>query len=130
MPSGINARKRWEQRALGHMGQSAILTRPTSGAVYDNYGEIISGTIASGVIRIVMHSNSFVNMQGPIGALNDEAKSWILFYIKATQDVRIGDEIDWPYGSAQKWIVNAVLPEQFDNVVIYQLVKAVRDSTQ
>lgn len=127
MPSGIYAKKQWEKNALAKLGQSAILYRPSSGTVTNFYGDITSGTISSGLIRIVMENHSFLEDETPLGGIHNEAKASIKFSVKGNLDIRIGDYIDWPYQSAQRWEVVQIIPEQYDNVIIWNWVFAHRE---
>lgn len=127
MPSGLHAKKQWEKNALTKLGQNAIMYRPSSGTVSNFYGDITSGTMTSGLIRIIHENHSFFEDETPLGGLASEKKAIIKFSCKGDLDIRIGDYVDWPYGSAQRWQVFQIMPEQYDNVIIWQWVIAHRE---
>lgn len=136
MGRGIYIRDRWLRTVYNLLSQDAIRYRATG--YVDEFGDLLDSNslpitsnlsgYTSGSFKIVIHEIDIGMEQSLIGGIPNQ-KFPLVAYCKGDYDLRLGDKIDWPVNSNQRFIVTDIRPKQIDGVICFIWFIAKRDES-
>jgi hypothetical protein len=129
MPNGNSMKRKLTRKFINKRGFEVTFFRYQKNAPKDRHGEPIDDNWPRDTYTglIVIDTEKLDNYQSMIGGLTEDKKEILFFLCAGDLDVRVGDKMIYPGDTDNQWLINHIEPQVFEDVVVLQEIKAMRD---